>query len=216
MPCLQHRNTPFVFTSCTRCQAATEVSRIEASSSGEMPALLYRTSMPPKRSAVAVIIAGHGLLVGDIEREGERGAVGAERHCLLGRRCRDIGDADLRALGGEHDRRLATHTAAAAGDHAHLPVKPPRHASSSADPCRRRGFKHDHDPCGLRSLPQPALIASPQLPGVSPATTPTTCPSGSAKSARVTVSGIVITGRTVLPPSDSALSSAACGSSTRT
>ena len=37
---VQHRKTPFVFTSWTRCQASTVVSRIDASSSGEMPALL--------------------------------------------------------------------------------------------------------------------------------------------------------------------------------
>src|SRR5581483_11452897 len=40
MPCLQQRNTPFVFTSCTRSQASTVVSRTDASSAGEMPALL--------------------------------------------------------------------------------------------------------------------------------------------------------------------------------
>src|SRR5205807_4204102 len=40
MPCLQHRYTPFVLTSCTRCQASGSVSRIDASSAGEIPALL--------------------------------------------------------------------------------------------------------------------------------------------------------------------------------
>ena len=40
MPCLQQRNTPLVFTACTRSHASTLVSRIDASSSGEMPALL--------------------------------------------------------------------------------------------------------------------------------------------------------------------------------
>src|SRR5688572_28220841 len=57
MPCLQQRKTPRVFTACTRSQASTDVSRTEASSSGEMPALLYRTSIPPNRAAVASIIA---------------------------------------------------------------------------------------------------------------------------------------------------------------
>jgi hypothetical protein len=40
MPCLQQRKTPFVFTSWTRCQASTDVSRTDPSSPGEMPALL--------------------------------------------------------------------------------------------------------------------------------------------------------------------------------
>ena len=40
MPCLQQRKTPFVFTACTRSQASTLVSSTEASSPGEMPALL--------------------------------------------------------------------------------------------------------------------------------------------------------------------------------
>src|SRR5581483_8168231 len=40
MPCLQQRKTPFALTSCTRCHASTDVSRIDASSGGEMPALL--------------------------------------------------------------------------------------------------------------------------------------------------------------------------------
>src|SRR3954467_15186306 len=40
IPYLQQRKTPFVFTSWTRCHASTDVSRIDASSAGEMPALL--------------------------------------------------------------------------------------------------------------------------------------------------------------------------------
>ncbi len=40
MPCLQQRKTPFVFTACTRSQASTPVSSTEASSLGEIPALL--------------------------------------------------------------------------------------------------------------------------------------------------------------------------------
>ena len=40
MPCLQQRKTPFVLTSWTRCHASTLVSRTDASSPGEMPALL--------------------------------------------------------------------------------------------------------------------------------------------------------------------------------
>ena len=40
MPCLQQRKTPFAFTSWTRCHASTLVSSTEASSPGEMPALL--------------------------------------------------------------------------------------------------------------------------------------------------------------------------------
>ena len=50
MPNLQQRNTDLRFTFCTRSQASTEVSRIEASSSGEMPALLNSTSIFPNSS----------------------------------------------------------------------------------------------------------------------------------------------------------------------
>src|SRR6266536_3599823 len=47
MPSLQQRNTLFRFTSCTRCQASSEVWSTDASSLGEIPALLNSTSMPP-------------------------------------------------------------------------------------------------------------------------------------------------------------------------
>ena len=40
IPYLQQRKTPFVLTSCTRCQASTSVSRMDASSAGMIPALL--------------------------------------------------------------------------------------------------------------------------------------------------------------------------------
>ena len=47
MPCLQHRKTDSRLTFCTRCHAASVVSSTEASSVGEMPALLKSTSMRP-------------------------------------------------------------------------------------------------------------------------------------------------------------------------
>ena len=50
MPCLQHRKTPRRLTSCTRCQASSEVSSTEASSAGLIPALLKRTSIRPSSS----------------------------------------------------------------------------------------------------------------------------------------------------------------------
>src|SRR3954462_6244179 len=53
MPYLQHRYTEVRFTSCTRRQASSSVSRIESSSGGEMPALLNSTWSPPKRSIAA-------------------------------------------------------------------------------------------------------------------------------------------------------------------
>ena len=43
---------------------------------------------------------------------------------LLDRVEHHVGGADPRTLGGEQRRRLATHPAAGAGDHAHLPVQP--------------------------------------------------------------------------------------------
>src|SRR5215218_4101149 len=50
MPCLQQRNTDLRFTSCTRSQASTVVSRTDLSSSGAMPALLKSTSIRPNSS----------------------------------------------------------------------------------------------------------------------------------------------------------------------
>ncbi len=44
---LQHRYTDVRLTSWTRRQASSEVSRIESSSGGEMPALLNATSTEP-------------------------------------------------------------------------------------------------------------------------------------------------------------------------
>ena len=54
MPCLQHRNTDLRFTSCTRCQASSEVSSTDTSSGGEMPALLKSTSIRPNSSRARV------------------------------------------------------------------------------------------------------------------------------------------------------------------
>ncbi len=50
MPCLQQRKTLRRLTDWTRSQASSVVSRTEPSSFGEMPALLNRTSIRPKRS----------------------------------------------------------------------------------------------------------------------------------------------------------------------
>jgi hypothetical protein len=47
IPCLQHRKTDLRLTSCTRCHASSEVSSTDASSVGEMPALLKSTSIRP-------------------------------------------------------------------------------------------------------------------------------------------------------------------------
>src|ERR1700674_3947510 len=57
MPYLQQRKTPLAFTACTRSQASGSVVRIESSSAGMMPALLYRTSTFPNRFAAASYIA---------------------------------------------------------------------------------------------------------------------------------------------------------------
>ena len=64
----------------------------------------------------------HVVLVGDVHAERERIAR-AQRDRLLGERDVEVGDADLRALGREHDRRLATHAAAGSRDDADLPVE---------------------------------------------------------------------------------------------
>ena len=84
--------------------------------------------MPPNRSAVAAIIASTSRLVGDVRLERERVA-GAERDRLLRGRQVHVGGADLRALLGEEERRLAAHPAAGARDHAHLAVQTSRHSA---------------------------------------------------------------------------------------
>ena len=71
MPCLQHRNTDFVLTSCTRCHASSEVSSTEPSSFGEMPALLNSTSSRPHSPCACAYIVAHRVLVGDVARERE-------------------------------------------------------------------------------------------------------------------------------------------------
>src|SRR4051794_36913580 len=57
IPCLQHRNTDSRLTRCTRCQASSDVSSTETSSSGEMPALLKRTWIAPYSSRTRAYIA---------------------------------------------------------------------------------------------------------------------------------------------------------------
>ena len=47
IPCLQHRNTLRRLVACTRSHASRPVSSTEASSVGEMPALLNSTSIRP-------------------------------------------------------------------------------------------------------------------------------------------------------------------------
>ena len=51
---VQHRKTDLRLTSCTRCHASKLVSRTDASSSGEMPALLNSTSMRPNLSLIHI------------------------------------------------------------------------------------------------------------------------------------------------------------------
>jgi hypothetical protein len=50
IPCLQQRKTLRRLALCTRSQASSEVSSTEASSVGEIPALLNSTSIPPSSS----------------------------------------------------------------------------------------------------------------------------------------------------------------------
>ena len=69
------------------------------------------------------------------ERDAQRAIrlAGAEPDRLLGRLEAQVGDADLRALLREEDRRVAPHPAAGAGDHADLPFQPSGHAQASVD-----------------------------------------------------------------------------------
>ena len=70
MPCLQHRKTERRLTRCTRSQASSSVSRTDASSSGEIPALLKSTSMRPKRSRASRVQRADRVLVGDVGDDG--------------------------------------------------------------------------------------------------------------------------------------------------
>ena len=80
--------------------------------------------MPPNRSAVAAHIAAtpssSATFTPNANASPEHSDDG-----LLGEREVEVGDADLRALRREDDRRLATHAAAGARDHADLPVESP-------------------------------------------------------------------------------------------
>ena len=51
----------------------------------------------------------------------------------LGRSAVDVGNADARALGGEHERRLASHAAAGARDHRNLALESPGHRYASVE-----------------------------------------------------------------------------------
>ena len=69
MPCLQQRNTDLRFTSCTRCQASSDVSSTETSSGGEMPALLKSTSIRPNSSRTRVYMPSTCSGVGHVGLE---------------------------------------------------------------------------------------------------------------------------------------------------
>ena len=122
MPCLQQRKTDFRLTSCTRCQASSEVSSTETSSSGLMPALLKSTSMRPISSTAVAYISLNRALVGDI---------GPERQLALGS-LREVDSDDACALLGEEPRRLRADPARGTGDHADLAIQPTRHQPSVA------------------------------------------------------------------------------------
>ena len=105
MPCLQHRNTDLRLTSCTRCHASSDVSSTDASSFGEMPALLNSTSSLPNASRARAYIVAHRALVGDVAGERE---VDARRVVA------QVDADDRRALGAEQRRRLGADAAGGA------------------------------------------------------------------------------------------------------
>ena len=115
MPCLQQRNTDLRFTSCTRCQASSEVSSTDTSSGGEMPALLKRTSMWPNSSRARAYMPAHLLLVRHVGLDGEV-ALG-----VLGQ----VDAHDRRALLLEELGGLGADAARRPRDHAYLAVEPP-------------------------------------------------------------------------------------------
>ena len=77
------------------------------------------------------IIAATLRLVGDVDLERERRRRRTVADRLLGGAELHVGDADLRALLREEDRRLAAHAAAGAGDHATLPSSRPTQPPST-------------------------------------------------------------------------------------
>ena len=117
MPCLQQKNTDLRLTSCTRCQASNVVSSTEVSSSGEMPALLNRTSMRPNSLGDLGVHLLDRELLGDVDRERE-----------VARRALEQVDADdLRALALERLDRRGADASRRAGDHGDLPFETTRH-----------------------------------------------------------------------------------------
>ena len=122
MPCLQQRKTDFRLTSWTRCQASSEVSSTETSSSGLMPALLKRTSMRPISLGGLRVHLADRVLVGDVGLQGQL-ALGA---------LRQVDADDAGALLGEQPGRLGADPARRSGDHADLPLEASRHQPSVA------------------------------------------------------------------------------------
>ena len=129
IPCLQQRKTPFVFTSCTRCHASTDVSSTDASSAGRDAGVVVEDVDPAETLGRRLVHALDVRLVRDVRANGE-GLAGAERHGFLRQSLVDIGRAHLRAFLGEDDRRLPAHAAARAGDDADLSFESPHHASA--------------------------------------------------------------------------------------
>ena len=83
--------------------------------------------MPPNWSAVIAYISLTSSSTATFTCSGNAEPSGQSADGLLGEREVDVGDAHLCALAGEHDRALATHPAAGAGDHADLALEPSRH-----------------------------------------------------------------------------------------
>jgi hypothetical protein len=104
MPNLQQRKTPFVF--------AGHDSRVIVEDVDAVVALGRR---------LVELLDARG--VGDVGPVEERvAALGRRRLAGVGV---DVGDAHLRALAGEEERRLAPDAPGRAGDHADLAVEPP-------------------------------------------------------------------------------------------
>ena len=117
MPCLQHRKTERRLTRCTRSQASSSVSRTDASSSGEIPALLKSTSMRPKRSRTSAYRP----------RTAPSSVTSATMAWSTVRRGADVDADDLRALGAQAGARRRADAARGARDDADLAVHAPGH-----------------------------------------------------------------------------------------
>jgi hypothetical protein len=122
IPYLQHRKTLFRFTSCTRCQASSPVSRIEASSEGAH--VVEEHVQAAEAPGCLPVHALHVVGVGDVSVDVE--AVYLRRRLFAGL-VGEVHDAHAGPFLGEAPGGLATDAARGAGDDRDLAFEASRH-----------------------------------------------------------------------------------------